>query len=406
MLFITIALRNIFRSKSRSLFAFFSVAVVAFILTMVTSVAEGLVGESIANSRLFISGDIQVEHQDYERYFRFNPLGYLVSEEPIAELFAQKYPDLEVSARDQQPSFLYQNETLYPLMIFSYSPNDTPWIEAIQILEGHFPSSSKEIAMGYDLANTYQLKVGDRVMLLTQTADGGSNAVSYTLSAIVNFPSASYNANGLIMQNSDLAYLLRTQGHTHLQITSRTALSQKELASLAKELESQLPAEYLLRSWHDTDAGSLLRIQHFMIGLMTSIFFILGSGVIINTAIMSLLERTTEIGLLRAFGFSTRQVRSLFLLESVILHTVAIISGILLAVILSWLLNLFPIHLDTEATKAYSSYNISGVIRFAVKWDNLWRIALIAFTISTIVSYIPTRMITRLRISTILRTQV
>lgn len=143
-----------------------------------------------------------------------------------------------------------------------------------------------------------------------------------------------------------------------------------------------------------------------MIGLMTSIFFILGSGVIINTAIMSLLERTTEIGLLRAFGFSTRQVRSLFVLESIILHTVAIISGILLAVMLSWLLNLFPIHLDTEATKAYSSYNISGVIRFVIKWDNLWRIALIAFTISTIVSYIPTRMITRLRISTILRTQV
>ena len=72
--------------------------------------------------------------------------------------------------------------------------------------------------------------------------------------------------------------------------------------------------------------------------MLTIIYALLGLAVIIailgiiNTLALSVIERTREIGLLRAVGLSRRQLRSMLRLESVVIAILGATLGVILGV--------------------------------------------------------------------------
>jgi putative ABC transport system permease protein len=62
----------------------------------------------------------------------------------------------------------------------------------------------------------------------------------------------------------------------------------------------------------------------------------------LNTMLMSVLERTREIGVLRALGWQRRQVVGMILKESLVLGLVGGVCGILLGMGLVWAVKLIP----------------------------------------------------------------
>ena len=74
-------------------------------------------------------------------------------------------------------------------------------------------------------------------------------------------------------------------------------------------------------------------------GLLDFIYACSGSSIliavlgIVNTLALSVIERTREIGLLRAVGMSRKQVKRMIRWESVIIATMGAILGILLGVV-------------------------------------------------------------------------
>ena len=73
------------------------------------------------------------------------------------------------------------------------------------------------------------------------------------------------------------------------------------------------------------------------------LFFIIVLGVI-NTLRMSIRERTREIGTIRAIGMQKKDVRSIFILETVSLTFISAISGTIFAFIVMGLLSLVKFH--------------------------------------------------------------
>ncbi len=77
---------------------------------------------------------------------------------------------------------------------------------------------------------------------------------------------------------------------------------------------------------------------------MTSIIaLVIGTIGTLNTMMTSVFERTKEIGILRAIGWSKKGVIAMILAESCSLAMVACILGSLFAVILTWGLSQAPI---------------------------------------------------------------
>jgi len=78
-----------------------------------------------------------------------------------------------------------------------------------------------------------------------------------------------------------------------------------------------------------------------ILGIMGA-FIMLGSAIsIANTMVMSIYERTKEIGIMKVMGCTVRDIRKLFLFEAAMIGLFGGVIGILLGYIASWVINKF-----------------------------------------------------------------
>jgi ABC-type antimicrobial peptide transport system permease subunit len=96
------------------------------------------------------------------------------------------------------------------------------------------------------------------------------------------------------------------------------------------------------RSVADTveQISSLFSTLRIVLGIMGMVALIVASLGMFNTLTVSLLERSREVGLMKALGMTTAEVQQLFLTESVIMGTGAGIFGLLVGYLLGKLLSL------------------------------------------------------------------
>jgi putative ABC transport system permease protein len=73
-------------------------------------------------------------------------------------------------------------------------------------------------------------------------------------------------------------------------------------------------------------------IVDIVLGLIGSIALAVSSLGIVNTMVMSILERTREIGIMKAIGAGNRDIRRIFLLEA----TAIGLAGGVLGIVLGW----------------------------------------------------------------------
>lgn len=78
--------------------------------------------------------------------------------------------------------------------------------------------------------------------------------------------------------------------------------------------------------------GSILNVLTFAVGAIGSISLLVGGIGIITIMTISVNERTTEIGLLRALGAKQSQILSLFLGEAIVLSAIGGASGLLIGI--------------------------------------------------------------------------
>lgn len=94
--------------------------------------------------------------------------------------------------------------------------------------------------------------------------------------------------------------------------------------------------------------GSILNVLTFAVGAIGSISLFVGGIGIITIMTISVNERTTEIGLLRALGARQNQILSLFLGEAIVLSAIGGASGLLLGIGIAQLLHIalpaLPVH--------------------------------------------------------------
>jgi putative ABC transport system permease protein len=132
----------------------------------------------------------------------------------------------------------------------------------------------------------------------------------------------------------------RVLGINHVQMIHLSAISQEAVESAKEEIEQLLKRRHRIREGQDNDfdirtqddiaemAGTTLTIIGLLLGAIASVSLLVGGIGIMNIMLVSVTERTREIGIRMAIGAKTGDILYQFLVESVVLSCVGGIFGI------------------------------------------------------------------------------
>lgn len=222
-------------------------------------------------------------------------------------------------------------------------------IEQYPLRYGSFISENNEersVVLGHTLSlalfNTINSTIGKTVTIM-----GEKFMVVGVLEKIdktVNFDSVDFD-NALIM---DVHALDELTGSTQIQQINIKAANTDSLATISTDIENALTNQKLgdqnFSVTYGDDithpASSLFVIVSGMLTIVAAISLVVGGIGVMNIMLVSVAERTHEIGVRKAVGASSRNILLQFLFESLILSILGGIFGLILGYVLAFLLSI------------------------------------------------------------------
>lgn len=189
-------------------------------------------------------------------------------------------------------------------------------------------SPSHEAVIGQGLAEILKAKVKDEIVIISQAADGSIANDLYTIVGISSSGDDISDRMSFYLHLRDAQELLVLEGRIHeIAITVRK-LNQviKTNNNIAEKINSP---ELSIEPWQVFAKSFYEAMQADKAGtyvVLIVIVFIVAVGVL-NTVLMSVLERRREYGILKAVGTKPSQIIKLVLLEVTILSIICIIIG-------------------------------------------------------------------------------
>ncbi len=209
------------------------------------------------------------------------------------------------------------------------------------------PSGEVEALVGAGLAKSMNVKAGDGLTLLAMTSDGALNGVDVQIVGIVNSGIAEMDARSLRITLPAAQRLLQSDRVTNLVVgLDNTENTDQVAASLGPRMRG-LPQQLVLKKWIDlatyyNQVRSLFSMIFIFLGVIV-FFMVLMSSV--NTLLMTMFERTREIGTMLAMGTPRIWIVALFMLEATLIGLLGALVGVVVGNLLGVLLNHSGIHL-------------------------------------------------------------
>jgi putative ABC transport system permease protein len=227
----------------------------------------------------------------------------------------------------------FEQENLVSVLVDGWVPGSILF-RGIKILEGRAlePGDDKAVILGRVLAMTLGKKAGDRVQIAGETFD-----------VVGIFESESWFENGsLTMPLKTLQKMMGREGQVTGLLIQAKASDERSIRELRKRIESTIPGVAATPARDHVQGDTQIRLARAMAWTTAAIALFLGSVGMLNTMLMSIFERTREIGILRAVGWRRRRVLALVLGEALAIALIGTFMGVLFAVVGLRVLTLAP----------------------------------------------------------------
>ncbi|NHZ85765.1 MAG: FtsX-like permease family protein [Planctomycetia bacterium] len=222
------------------------------------------------------------------------------------------------------------------LYLFGVSSKDAnlalaKWLESAIIDGNLFHSGEKEIILGRLVAKRLKKKVGETIIL--------GSAQKYVVSGIY-WVGQGILDGGAIVDISSSQDLLKRKGYVNLAVIE--AQNKQEIASLIRDISNTFPnLNAIPANSLSGQIRAITMIDSFIMAV--SVTALLLSGLLIlNTLLMAVSERTREIGVLMAIGWSRFMVIRLIVTEALILGIIGGLVGFIASFPTLYLIKFLP----------------------------------------------------------------
>ncbi len=342
-----LALRNLARNRRRTAIALSVVGFGVMALLLAGGFVEWIFWAMRTDMIESQFGHIQVVRPGYLEAGAAEPFGYLLPEQSTELNELQRLPGVKFIA----PRLAFNGLISFGEHTVSFvGEGIDPVLEApigkrlaLTITSGTGLSGPKaqEVILGRGLAKNVGAEAGDTVILLVNTANGSVNAMEARVAGLFRTYAKAYDDAALRAPIALARRLLRASGaHTWVVRLEETELTKDVLAEFkAKYPEARSDLQfvpwYSLADFYNKTVALFSR-QIGAVRLIIALIIVLS---ISNILVMSVLERTGEIGTLFAIGHRPRSVMTLFFSEGLLLGIagggIGLLAGLVLAQMIS-----------------------------------------------------------------------
>jgi putative ABC transport system permease protein len=217
--------------------------------------------------------------------------------------------------------------------------------EAKVIVEGEALAAGapREIIVGHGLAQNLEAKVGDVVVLLVNLPGGGVNAVEARVRGLFATASKAYDDSAIRVPLVLADELTRSTGaHRWVIVLNDTSATAEVVADLRMRFG---PQGYEFKPWFEL-ADFYLKTRDLLSRQMDVMLAIIGVIIVLaisSSMMMSVMERTSEIGTAMALGIRRFGIMLQFLAEGLLLGVVGGLVGAIGGVTLAFVISLVGI---------------------------------------------------------------
>lgn len=338
MIIFQLAWRNIWRHPKRTLLTAAAISFAIMVLQFFYSLQLKSYDAAIGASTGIFHGHIQIQGTGY------NDTPEIRNIVPNAVALKDKVAKLDgidgISVRAFGYGLISSESRSFGAQIVGVEPESEGTISNIPglVKQGEFLKSHHTLGavVGSTLAKNLKVGVGDTVTVMSQGYDGSLVAVVLDVIGIFESGSVDLDRNTIEISLSDFNEQFGMEGSAHsIVIRTKDVDTATKLLPQVKEIASNI----------DDASLDVLDWERLLPGLKQSIDLDMSSGwlfyfsliiivsfSILNTFLMSVLERSYEFGVILSLGGNSMLLAKLVLLEALFLTLLGVISGTILGI--------------------------------------------------------------------------
>jgi ABC-type lipoprotein release transport system permease subunit len=397
-LLLRLAARNLRRNRRRTLITLAAVSGGLALMIATVNWANGMYKDMIRAGVSMLAGHVVIQGEGYQEGREQDVVVPEATE--VASVLRERFPGAIVVPRVFVDGLLTSPDGSSSLMATAVDPDLEPRVSdwSDKVVEGSWLADDRDIIVGRGVADSLKVGLGDKVVLITQGREDVASRL-FRVKGVLRVGSDEIDGFFALITVPAAQELLEigdavSQVSVHLPDPSDSVRAAGEAATAlagrpleVMDWKGALP-EMVASIQMDRNSNNLML---FVIGV------ILAMGVL-NTVLLSVLERIHEFGVMRAVGMKARQVRRLVLLEGLLLGLIAVVAGDLLGLLLTVPLIVWGVDLSAFAGEQVSWGGVAqtAMTYAEIDWERFLVYSIVAVLLTVLASVYPAWKASRL----------
>lgn len=331
------AFRNALRQKRRSLLTVLSLGAGYLLLNLALSTTEGSYATIIESFTKTQTGHVQIHAPGYLKSPSIHKK--IKNGRELLETLA-KVPEVSsFSPRIKGAGLAYFKSKASPVEIWGVDPKLEDRAMAIQrkikrgrlLRSGLDENERYEVVLGARMMKSLKCDLGDQVVLISQGVDGSVANDEFQVVGVIGDEQSEDGSRIIMSLAASREFFSMGDAFHEVAIVAQHYSKAESLSKLLQPNLSQFtvtvqPWQVVAQEFYDMMQADKQGNQI----TLTIIIVMVALGVL-NTILMSVMERTKEYGVLRALGTRPAMVFSLVIIESLLLALLSIVLGFLIS---------------------------------------------------------------------------
>ena len=338
-----LAWRNLWRHRRRTWLTVGAMVFCNILLVFLVSLQFGAYQMMIDGSLAAYTGHIQIQKQGY-----LNDQYIYQSVPEITGLASQLRAELgvdTVGARAEAFALASSAERSFGIMLTGVQPAYEPGVSTFpgKLREGRYLAgdNAQEIVIGAVLAENLKVGLGDELTFLGSGRDGSFAAAVATVVGILDTGLEEVDRSMAQVPLGWFQQVFSMGDHGHSVVVRLPSLERVPAATLALGERLRDRDELTVLDWDALMPGLRQAIDSDMASawFQYAILVVLVAFSVLNTQLMSVLERTREFGVMLSLGLRPQRLAHLVGMETLLLAIMGMVLGMLGGGLLSWYLS-------------------------------------------------------------------